>query len=113
MTQGQQVGGSKADTDKRPWHLAPWAAMGKVVDVMAFGAQKYGERNWEKGIKYSRLYSALQRHLTDWWDGQDADPETGLPPLAHAACDALFLLTFVLLGRAELDDRPVTEAGRK
>jgi hypothetical protein len=32
------------------------------------------------------------RHVTDWWDGEKNDKGSGLPHLAHAACDILFLL---------------------
>lgn len=99
--------GTKHDGGKLPWHLLPWDAAGQVVAVLRFGAQKYADRNWEGGIAYSRLFSATQRHLTNWFQGrQDADPETGLSPLAHAACDVLFLLAFTLRDRKDLDDRP-------
>jgi hypothetical protein len=105
MTLGEL--GTKHDNGKAPWHLLPWDAVAQVVHVLAFGATKYTERNWEGGISYSRLFAATQRHLTDWWQHrQDADPETGLSPLAHAACDILFLLAFTVRKHPNLDNRP-------
>ena len=100
------TGGAKADGGKDPWDLLPWEAVRGVVQILAFGANKYGRRNWEKGIAYGRVYAAAQRHLTAWWQGEDTDAETGFSHLAHASCCTLFLLAFVLRGRGELDDRP-------
>jgi hypothetical protein len=41
-----------------------------------------------------RYFAALMRHLTAWWDGERADPESGLHHLAHAGCCLLFLIWF-------------------
>lgn len=101
------TGGVKADTGKDPWHLLPWDALREIVKVLAFGARKYAERNWEKGLPHSRTVPAALRHIVSWWqDGEQKDPETGLHPLAHAACEILFALAFEVRGRKELDDRP-------
>lgn len=98
--------GRKADAGKDPWELAPWDALRAVVAVLAFGAGKYGARNWERGLAWSRLYAATIRHLTAWWQGEARDAETGLSHLAHAACCVLFLLAFELRGMGG-DDRPL------
>ncbi len=103
--------GTKHDGDKLRWDLAPWDAVGSFVEILTFGARKYSDRNWEKGIKHSRLFAATQRHLTAWWQGEDLDPETGKSHLAHAACDVLFMLAFVVRGRTDLDDRPGLSQG--
>jgi hypothetical protein len=85
--------GAKQDRGKRRWDLLPWRAVGVVVDVLTFGAQKYSEFNWVHVPKArERYFAALQRHLTDWWNGEANDPETGFSHLAHAICCALFLL---------------------
>jgi len=90
-------------------------AVRAVADVLTVGAAKYAPRNWERGIAYSRLFSAAYRHYyASRVDGLEADPETGLHPLAHAACEVLFLLAFELRGVAALgdgsplDDRPAS-----
>ena len=98
--------GRKHDAGKDPWHLLPWDAVRQVVAVLRFGASKYGDRNWESGIRYSRCYSALLRHMTAWWEGESRDPETGLSHLAHAGCCVVFLLAFEVRGLRALDDRP-------
>ena len=95
----------KFDTLKDPWHLMPWDAALGIVKVLAFGAGKYGERNWETGMAWSRCYSALQRHMTAWWSKEAADPDTGYSHLWHAGCCLMFLIAYEIRGRGT-DDRP-------
>lgn len=80
-----------------------------VARVLTFGAEKYGERNWEKGMKWHRPFAALMRHIWAWWSGECYDPETGLPHLAHAACCVMFLLAYEERNIGE-DDRPKNES---
>lgn len=102
------TGGVKNDGKKLPWHLLPWDVVTELVKVLQFGARKYGERNWEKGIDYSRTFAATHRHMVAWWLGEDNDPETGISHLAHAACEIMFALAFAKRGSMDLDDRPST-----
>lgn len=99
--------GRKDDHGKDPWHLAPWDAFRAIVAVLRFGAAKYAPRNWENGMAWSRPFSAMQRHLTSWWEGEKADPETGMSHLWHAGCCAVFLIAFEMRG-VGTDDRPST-----
>lgn len=98
----------KKDDGKLPWHLLPSDAVEEVIKVLEFGAQKYEPRGWEKGMAWSRLFSAAMRHLWKWFRGEGMDPETGLSHLAHAACCVLFLLAYEIRGSRyiEWDDRP-------
>jgi hypothetical protein len=97
--------GKKFDTDKLPYDLLPGDAIEEIVKVLQFGAVKYGERNWEKGMRWNRPFAALMRHMWAWWKGEEKDPETGLSHLAHAGCCILFLLSYTLRGVGE-DNRP-------
>ena len=99
------MAGVKHDGDKLPWHLLPTDAIRCIVVVLAFGASKYAARNWELGMDWSRPYAALLRHLTSWWEGEKADPETGYSHLWHAGCCILFLIAYELRGIGK-DDRP-------
>lgn len=99
--------GVKYDQGKLPWHLYPWDAAEDVVKVLDFGAKKYAPRNWEAGMDWSRVYSAAMRHLIAWWGGENLDPETGLPHLAHAMCCLMFLQAYGKRGVGS-DDRPLT-----
>lgn len=96
--------GSKDDAEKARTDLLPVDALMEVAHVMTFGARKYAPHNW-KGLSVSRLYGAALRHLWAWWRGEDLDPETGRPHLAHAACCVLMVLDQAL-NRPQYDDRP-------
>lgn len=54
----------------------------------------YPDHNWALGLKYSRVFSALLRHLWKWWRGETFDEESGLNHLAHAACCLMFLIHY-------------------
>jgi hypothetical protein len=96
--------GRKDDTGKLPLGLIPREALLAEAAVLQFGAQKYDAHNWRKGMAWSRLGDAAMRHLLAWLDGEDNDPETGLPHLAHLRCCAGFLLNYAERGIGE-DDR--------
>jgi len=83
----------KTKEGKLRYALVPITAWKEVVKVFMFGAEKHEPFGW-KGVPDARThyYEAAMRHLTDWYEGQEEDPESGLHPLAHLACDALILL---------------------
>ena len=97
----------KYDGEKVRLDLLPADPIIDIGKVLTYGAKKYSERNWEKGLAWSRCYGAALRHLLAWHKGETNDPETGLNHLAHAACEILFLLEFTRT-HPELDDRPNT-----
>lgn len=103
--------GKKHDSGKPRFELLPPEAVEQIVHVLGKGAEKYQARNWEKGISYGRVYGALQRHLNEFWKGNNTDPEWGLHHLAHAGCCLLFLLTYEARGMKEWDDRPNKSEG--
>ena len=99
--------GIKYDDGKPRFDLLPASPLVDVAAVAAYGAKKYSDRNWEKGMPYGRIYAALQRHLWAFWNGEDNDKESGLPHMAHAAWGCLALLE-MMQKRKDLDDRPTT-----
>lgn len=99
--------GRKDDSDKLRVDLVPIAALEDVIKVLNYGAKKYGDRNWEKGINYSRVFAATCRHIFSWWRGEERDKESNLSHLAHAACNMLFLLHYTKHPSYEqFNDRP-------
>ncbi len=102
--QEQLTGGVKHDESKRRMDLIPVSLLNGLAKVLEFGAKKYGDNNWRKGLAWSRVYAALQRHLTDFWAGEDIDPESRLPHLYHAACNLAFLIEYFEKNK-DLDDR--------
>lgn len=100
--------GTKFDDGKLPLDLWSPYALEETAKVLAFGAKKYEPYNWAKGIKYSRVFSALLRHLWAFWRKEKLDPETGIHHLAHAMCCLMFLLHYEMNRRKyhDYDDRP-------
>lgn len=86
--------GTKKDDGKVRMDLLPPELLFAVSDILKFGAEKYADRNWEKGMKWGRVYGALMRHMWAWWGGEQNDPETGKSHLWHAATNIAFLIAY-------------------
>lgn len=97
-------GGKRYDEGKIRLDLIPADALRAVAQVMTMGAAKYGERNFERGMLWSKALGPLLRHVNARQLGEKYDKESGLPHLAHAACNVLFLLAYELRGLDHLDD---------
>ena len=98
----------KDDSGKVRLDLLPVASLWDVARVYTYGAGKYAPDNWRKGMDWSRVYAAILRHLFRFWNGEDIDPESDLPHLAHAAFGVLTLLEYARSHR-ECDDRVKTQ----
>ena len=72
--------------------LVPPKALWLLAEVYGRGAEKYADRNWEKGIEYGDLYAAMQRHAWKWWAGETTDPEDGQHHLASVIWMAAALI---------------------
>ena len=46
----------------------------KLAKQLELGAEKYGERNWEKGMPLIEYLNSLLRHLLQWYDGDEDEP---------------------------------------
>ena len=97
--------GVKHDEGKARYDLIPPEIEEAIAMVLSFGAAKYGERNWEKGMRWGRPYAAMRRHMAAWWKGEERDAESGMPHTWHAACCLAFIVAFEARGSGT-DDRP-------
>ena len=86
--------------------LIPPVPLRYIATVYGFGSKKYDDNNWFKGYPWSWSVGALERHLNAWKAGEDVDPESGLPHLAHAAWHCITLMEFARSQRGA-DDRLV------
>lgn len=94
-----------AESAAKPrWELLPWNAVEEVVEILTFGAKKYEDNNWARGARWGRYMRAAISHITQWWRGEDLDPETGKSHLAHAVCCLIFLMEYQRNGWGR-DDR--------
>lgn len=84
----------------------PLPAIHAIGLAMMEGAAKYGRHNYRgAGIRFSVYYDAAMRHLSSWWEGEDLDPDSGLPhPIKAAAC--MVILFDAMLRENGTDDRP-------
>lgn len=108
--------GLKFDVGKERFDLIAPEFLFATAKVLTFGAAKYADRNWENGIKWSRCFGAMMRHMWAWWGSQqptshnflfgDLDPETSFSHLHHAACCLMFLIAYEDRGMTNYDDRP-------
>ena len=97
------TGGEKGQKDCQMGAVDPLSLI-QVGRVAGYGGVKYARYNFAKGYKWSLSYDALQRHLMAFWGGENIDPESDLPHVAHAAWHCLALLTFMLRNKGT-DDR--------
>lgn len=98
--------GKKELEGKLDWSCLPLESLNGVVRVFEKGAIKYhGTRTWLPGIKFSKLFAAIMRHLIDWFYlRKDRDAESGEHPLSHVVANCLMLLTYIDINK--YDDRP-------
>ena len=95
----------KKDMGKPRLDLIPGAPIEWIGWVLLYGIQKYGyesegfEQHWREVENY-RLYGSVMRHLMAYAAGEQKDPESNLPHLAHALT-TLMQLVDVELGRAD------------
>lgn len=87
--------GLKEVSGKNPYELIPPEIFRGLVEIFKYGAGKYGEHNWEKGIHTRHLYAAMLRHTIEgWMSGEMYDKESGLLHSAHAAWMACAIMFF-------------------
>ena len=77
------TGGQKGQKPER-FDLIPPAFLWQLAQLYGKGAEKYEDRNWEKGYAWGLSYAALQRHINQWRMGESYDEETGCHHLIAA-----------------------------
>lgn len=97
--------GARYNAGKPDYSLIPLYTLTDEARVWEYGRQKYAAWNWAKGMPWSIPYACAMRHFAAWQRGEDLDPESGLPHLAHIACNVR-MLTLYATNYTEGDDRP-------
>lgn len=91
--------------DKLPLHL--WPETATVLGSLGLmdGALKYGRSNWRAaGVRASIYVDAIRRHLGRWFEGENLDPDSNLPHMAHVLACAAILVDAQAAGKLN-DDR--------
>lgn len=89
------------------YSVIPWGVVAELGLAMLEGARKYGRHNYRSiGVRASVYFDASIRHLTDWWEGTDIDPDSGLSHITKAIASLTVLRDAMMNGLME-DDRPI------
>lgn len=92
-------------SNKLPLHLWPAAATALGSVGMLNGLLKYGRANFrEAGIRPTIYLDAAQRHLSAWLEGEELDPDDGVPHLG-AALACIGIIVDARVAGAFVDDR--------
>jgi hypothetical protein len=95
---------------KAPLSTVSGAVLAEVGVAMFEGAAKYGRHNYRAvGVRASVYYDATLRHLIDWWEGVDVDPDSGMHHVTKAITSLVVLRDAMIQGKVE-DDRPPRSA---
>ena len=95
----------KFDSGKNRLDLIDPSFILRIGRVLTFGANKYEDNSWKQvPDAVNRYYAAAMRHLMAYRDGEVLDQESGLPHLAHAACNIMFLMHFTYTANKDVDN---------
>jgi len=97
-----------ADDKPRPDLISPFADE-RLGHWLRMGARKYAERNWEKGMPFSRCVASLRRHVMRYQQGRRDEDH-----LAAVLFNAMALIHYEeMIERsvlpASLNDMPIYE----
>lgn len=85
----------------------PLEAIAAAAASLEYGAKKYADRNWEKGLPWQQMIDSLKRHIEDFERGHDYDSGEDGSDL-HQVCmimaSAMMLSASVIRGIG-VDDR--------
>lgn len=91
---------------KAPLSTVPMGPIRELGLAMLEGSIKYGRHNYRViGVRSSVYFDAAMRHLTNWWEGEDFDPDSGLSHIVKAIA-SLVVLRDAMLQDMLHDDRP-------
>lgn len=100
-------------SDKLPLHLWPATATALGSVAMLNGMLKYGRSNFRAvGIRASIYIDAAKRHLDAFFEGEECDPDDGVPHLAAALACIAIIVDARAAGKLN-DDRQISGGYRK
>lgn len=95
---------------KAPFSTVPMNVIAEVGVAMLEGAAKYGRHNYRGvGVRASVYFDATMRHLVDYWECVDVDPDSGMHHITKAIASLVVLRDAQMQGLCE-DDRPPVSA---
>lgn len=84
----------------RPDLISPYA-LTRLAKWTELGGAKYGDRNWESGMYYTRYTASMFRHLIAWMKGDNSECH-----LSAIMWNAMAIMHHQELGEIQWDDMP-------
>lgn len=84
----------------RPDLISPYA-LTRIAQHYENGAVKYADRNWERGMNYSRYTASAFRHLIAWMKGDTTEDH-----LSACCWNMMAIMHHQELGETQWDDMP-------
>ena len=78
---------NRLDAGKPRFDLLHPVATRDLARVFTFGAAKYGDTNWQRGMNWTKMIASAKRHLNAIESGIDYDEESGMLHAAHLAAN--------------------------
>jgi hypothetical protein len=78
-----------SNEDKGRYDLIPVGPVRRIAIKYQQGAKNHGDRNWEKGMPFSRLFDSAKRHLDQYLSGDRTEDH-----LAAAAWNIFAVMHF-------------------
>ena len=101
ITYGENAAIREPSTGRgRPDLISPFA-LTRLSKWYELGSLKYEDRNWEKGMNFSRYTASMFRHLIAWMKGDKSECH-----LSAIAWNAFAIMHHQELGELEWDDMP-------
>ena len=93
----------------RKWRVfttVPLTVLTELGVAMLEGARKYGRHNYRvAGVRSSVYVDAAMGHITQWWEGENIDADSGLSHITKAMA-SLAVLRDAMIQDNLVDDRP-------
>ena len=92
----------------------PLEGLAAGAAALEYGAMKYADRNWEKGLPWQQMIDSLKRHIDDFERKNDYDngpTGSGLHHVCVIMAGALMLSSSVIRGIGEDDRMPELDGG--
>ena len=101
MSYGDEKAIREPSTGKGRFDLITPFGLTRLAKWYELGSKKYGDRDWEKGMTFSRYVDSAFRHLIKFMMGMEDEDH-----LAAAVWNLLCIIHHQELGQTELDDLP-------
>lgn len=97
--------GLRFNSGKPRWSLVHYKSLEPMIRVLEYGAEKYDDFNWAKGLVPREILECMQRHLAALMDGEELDKESQLYHIGHVMCNAMFYSYFTTTEEGKLKAR--------